>query len=249
MFSQDHPYFPSDCSSCSFYNPSAKDKFLGFFNAKRRKSCYACKYIQKCISDIDKQTKELLRTKREEFRKLQKDENYKDVEFDKKTGGVKATHVGHIDHVGEKAERFFNGMTSSDLEHECQNHVFKTGHKVVLLDESKRRKGNLMAALDMELDGVVMDIRSVTGKGWYSNIFVKKNIQLQKYNSRTDVTTPSDSLCLYFHDPKLFDEWKMKKSIKFFKYYRDNDGELLKREIKHVYCVINGEEGIRKYDI
>ena len=115
--------------------------------------------------------------------------------------------------------------------------------------ESKKKNGDRLAALDMELDGVVMDIRSVTGKGWYLNIFIKKNIQLQKYNSRDDVTEPADSLCLYFHDPKLFDERKMKKSIKIYKYYRDVDGALIKLEIKHVYCVIKGSSEVRVFDI
>ena len=74
-----------------------------------------------------------------------------------------------------------------------------------------------------------MDIRSVTGRGWYSNIFVSKNDQLRRYNNRNDIHDKADSLCLYFHDSKLFNEIKMAKSINYFKFYRDKKGKLLNR--------------------
>lgn len=148
-------------------------------------------------------------------KKLLHDEDYTDVIFDKKTGGVKATHVGHITHDGPKAQRFFEGLTSTDLERECQDQLFKLGHRAVFCDESKRIRGSRLPALDLMLDGNLMDIRSVTGRGWYSNIFVSKNDQLRRFNARTDITDKADSLCLYFHDPALFDEEKMKKSINF----------------------------------
>lgn len=249
LFSDKHPYFPNDCAHCSFYDPNVKDIFSGFFNAKRKKECYSCKYIRKCINDTDKKDKEHIAAKRQEYRELLANANYKDVAFDKKTGGVKATHVGHVDHDGPKAERFFGGLSSSDLERECQYQVFSTGHSAILRDESKKKNGNRLAALDLELDHVVMDIRSVTGKGWYSNIFVKKNHQLIKYNERDDVEEQADSLCLYFHEPKLFDLKKMKKSINYFRYYRGNDGSPMRMELKHVYCVIKGQKNILMFDI
>ena len=87
------------------------------------------------------------------------------------------------------------------------------GHKAIFCNETKKKNGQQLAALDMVMDDIYMDIRSVTGRGWYSNIFVKKNDQLRRYNSRSDVEEKADALCLYFHDPNLFDETKMKKSI------------------------------------
>lgn len=117
------------------------------------------------------------------------------------------------------------------------------------MDESKRRGGKQLPALDLELDGRIMDIRSVTGYGWYSNIFFKKDNQLRRYNQREDIVSTADSLCLYFHSSKMFDEHNMSRSIKYYKYFRKNDGLPLDKQIKHVYCVINGESTIRVYDI
>ncbi len=101
----------------------------------------------------------------------------------------------------------------------------------------------------MTLDGILMDIRSVTGRGWYSNIFVKKNDQLRRYNARTDITEKADTLCLYFHDPTLFDEKKMMKSLNYFRFYRDESGKMLNKHIKHVFCVVRGMTEILKYDV
>ena len=101
----------------------------------------------------------------------------------------------------------------------------------------------------MVMDDKYMDIRSVTGRGWYSNIFVKKNDQLRRYNSRSDVEEKADALCLYFHDPNLFDETKMKKSINYFKFYRNFDGNLLDKDLKHIYCVIKGRNELLHYEI
>ena len=169
--------------------------------------------------------------------------------FDKKNGGLKATHIGHITHNTPKAERFFEGLTSSDLERECQDQLFQMGHKVLLCDESRKRNGNYLPALDMSLDDEIMDIRSVTGHGWYSNIFVKKNDQLRRYNARADIAIPSETLCLYFHDPSLFNESKMIKSINFFRFFRDNKGNLIDKQLKKVVCVIKGQSKILTFYI
>ena len=86
-------------------------------------------------------------------------------------------------------------------------------------------------------------------RGWYSNIFVKKNDQLRRYNSRSDVEEKADALCLYFYDPNLFDETKMQKSINYFKFYRNFDGNLLDKDLKHIYCVIKGRNELLHYEI
>jgi len=249
VFSQDHPYFPDSCKNCDFYTPTFTDNLRNLFLAAKRKDCYHCKFVNRCINDVDKEKKELLKQRRSDFKALENDENYIDVVYDKKTGGLKATHRGHIVHNAEKEEKFFEGLTSTDLEKECQDWLFQLGHKALLCDESKKRNGNYLSSLDLNLDDNLMDIRSITGHGWYSNVFVSKNKQLRKFNRRDDVLTKADSLCLYFHDPSLFDDVKMKKSIKYFRFCRDNNGGLLERELKHVYCVIKGERKILKFDI
>lgn len=241
IFNDTHPYFPSDCQHCPF-NKGFKNKAAAFFNNKG-KHCNKCNRSDAIITKAEESVRKA------EYHKYRNDLHYKSVEYDKKSGGVKAIHVGHIEHEGNKAERFFDGLTSSDLERECQDFLFKRGKTVVLCDESKKKNGNRLTALDMELDGIMMDIRSITGKGWYSSPMDIKNKQLLKYNARPDVKTPADTVCFYFHDPKLFDPQKMKKSINFFKYARENDGLLHPKALKHIICVIRGNNDIIEYNI
>lgn len=48
VFSDDHPYFPSDCKHCAFYNPTLKARLSTVITA-RAKDCYNCPYINGCI--------------------------------------------------------------------------------------------------------------------------------------------------------------------------------------------------------
>ncbi len=244
LFNDSHPYFPDKCANCPFYKPGVRGRLkVAFWNHK--KNCFNCSHINNAIDEKSA----LIKSRRQEYQQLKKDENYRDVKFDKKTGGLRATHVGHITHEGPKAERFFNGLTSTELENECVNELFKIGKKVILRDETKKKHGQYLTSLDIEVDGTIMDIRSVTGKGWYSNIFVNKNNQLHRFNAREDVSEKADSLCLYFHDPSLYDEKKMIKSINFFRYRRDNNGKLLEKQLKHVHCVIRGTGEMLTFEI
>lgn len=57
VFSQDHPYFPESCSSCSFYKPGFKDKLRNLFT-NRAKDCYNCPYINGCLPGEKKVAKQ-----------------------------------------------------------------------------------------------------------------------------------------------------------------------------------------------
>ena len=48
VFSDDHPYFPSDCKHCAFYNPTLKARLTTVITA-RVKDCFNCPYIDGCI--------------------------------------------------------------------------------------------------------------------------------------------------------------------------------------------------------
>lgn len=244
LFGQDHPYYPDSCSSCPFAG-SLKNR-LGMRFSNKKKDCNNCRQAGNAIPDEEVERRKRNRVK---YRELKNNPEWSDVEYDKRTGGLRAQHVGHIIHDSPKAERFFEGFTSTQLELECQAELFRIGHVALLLDESKKKNGNKLAALDLELDGEAMDIRSITGHGWYSHALAAKNRQLTNYNAREDVERPSNSVCLYFHDPSLFDHKKMVKSIEQFRYYRDKHGNLLDRKIKHVYCVIKGSKELLKYDV
>lgn len=91
------------------------------------------------------------------YDKLSKDKHYKDIEFNEKTGALKATHLGHNDGCGQGFQ----------LEKKLVDGLFACGHSIILCDEKKKgRDGNVMVSLDMILDGVRMD--SLSQKTSYS---------------------------------------------------------------------------------
>ena len=64
VFSDDHPYFPSDCQHCAFYNPTLKARLATVITA-RVKDCYHCPYIDACI---DRTEVEMIRNSRDAVR-------------------------------------------------------------------------------------------------------------------------------------------------------------------------------------
>ena len=189
---------------------------------------------------------ERMERNRMEYERYKSDKDYNDVEFDEKTGGLKATHNGHIIHSSDKEEKFFKEeLTSTQLEQECQNALFKMGHKVILRDESKKdADGNQLPSLDLQLNDKIMDIRSITTKNCGYALY-NKNRQLANVKYKTGVE--SDSVCLYFHDGTLFSEDKLLNDIRWFKeklYERGN-----RQRIEKVYVVIKDAEEILIYDI
>ena len=193
----------------------------------------------------------------EEYQRLKNDKNYTDVEFDWGTGGLKATHIRHEVHTAEKEGTFFKeltkdrkGLTSTQLEQSCQNILFSLGDSAVLCEEGvKNANGGVDTSLDLLLNRKRMDIRSVTIQTEsYRNQLVKKNSQIGKFNSLPYVTEKADSICLYFHDPTMYDPEKVKegiKKLKEIKYENEETGELkhITIHIKYVYCVINEGKG------
>lgn len=244
LFSDNHPYFPDNCAQCPF-SQGLSNRIMGFFGARRKKNCHNCRHIDKRLRLL---TDPKYLAKKDYF-DLKHDPDYRDVRIDKKSGGVRATHIGHNDDTGRK--EFFNGtMSGADLERACVDQLFKAGHKVILCDESKEIKpGEKAAALDMKLDGLMMDIRSITGKGWYWRALAKKNLQLRKYNARPDVAIPAQALCLYFHKASMFNEENLLRSLNRYRYFYDNSGHHVKPLIKRIYVVINGRKDILQYDV
>ena len=158
---------------------------------------------------------------------------------------MKAIHKGHIIHSSDKEETFFEKLTSTDLEKECQNTLFKMGHKTILRDESKKdADGNQLPSLDLQLDDKIMDIRSITTKNCGSAL-LSKNRQLGNVKYKTGIE--SDSVCLYFHEGTLFSEDKLLNDIRWFKEKLYEHGN--KQIIEKVYVVIKDAEEILIYDI
>lgn len=116
MFSNTHPYYPNSCTSCPF-NKGFKNKATSFF-ANEVKHCNECSKIDGHIPNNIKVIRE------QEYFEYKNNPLYKDVEFDRKSGGIKATH---IEHNIDKKKGWY--------EESAQDVGYKNGHKVILEKE------------------------------------------------------------------------------------------------------------------
>lgn len=194
--------------------------------------CAACKLVHKCFEGKTRKSElKRIEENRKLYDKLSKDKRYKDVEFDPETGALKATHLGHND--GQDA-----GFA---LEKKLVEKLYSCGHSIILCDEKKKgRNGDRLTSLDMILDGVRMDIKSITrNKDFYGSAIREKNKQLVKFNARTDVHEAADTLCIYFDDPTMFAPEKIVKGYEYM-------AERTSREIQlhHIICVVNSAKGL-----
>jgi hypothetical protein len=246
LFSDDHPYYPASCADCAFHQAAPANFLRRFLAARRVKDCNNCRYINRAIERVKDPKKRVQAM----FEEMKADDRYKQVLFDKRSGGVLAIHKSHNTDTGDR-EYFGGTMSGSDLERECAMQLFHSGHKVILCDEKKRKNNSVIyPALDMQLDGVMMDIKAMaTPTDSYRATFFKKEQQIIKYNKREDVSTTADTLCIYFHDPSMFDEKVLKRSINKYKYQYNNEGKQLPRPIHKVIVVLYGEKQIREYPI
>ena len=189
---------------------------------------------------------------RKEYERLKKDPNYRDVEYDAKSGGIKAEHIGHIVHE-EKEERFFKemtedgkGLTSTQLERCCQDNIFRSGHKAILRNEKiYNSNGDQLPAVDLELDDKIMDIASITTAEKYGNRLMSKNRQLGNVKKQTGMEC--DSVCLYFHNADSFSEQRLKKDIDWYRQHIVEAGS--HQRINHIYVVINKKEELLVFDL
>lgn len=229
VFPKKHPYFPKGCGDCKGSLNLAYDP--------RLEKCRVCLSVSKQARK--EEAKRL-------FDKLVHDENYDQIKYNSKTGGLCATHVGH-NTQSSNTEIVGWGMTGGQLEAKAVELLYKNGHIVILCDESKQKNGNNLSALDMQLDGMMMDIRSVTkNKTHYGSHLKAKNKQLIKYNARDDVEIPADSVCLYFHDASMYHPSKISDSIDWLK------DEVKQIQVKNIICIMrhnDDEIEIRQHHI
>lgn len=227
-----NPYTISKCATCD----KAK---LSLAFIPDNQVCQRCQLFQ---ADINARQ---IETNRAEYERLKADKNFKNVEFNEETGAIKATHISHKT-KNPKMKRYFGeeGLTGLDLEKECQDEIFNNGGKCILLSEGEKNAvGNSRPALDSMSFGNMMDIRSITDYSQsYRNAISDKNDQLHRYNS--DHESNMDSLCLYFHDPNMYDPNKV---IKGYKKQYIQGNKTTENIIKHIYCVVRGN-GIHKFD-
>lgn len=235
VFPPKHPYFPKGCGDCQ-YRQLTEDK--------NSPTCHACRALQAEIKRKEEN--------RREYERLKKDPDYKDVQYDEATGGVRAEHKGHIVH-DKKEERFFKeltkngkGLTSTQLERYCQSNIFGMGHSAILQNEKTYKPdGTQLPALDLNLDGKLMDIASITTAKRYGNALMAKNRQIGNVKRQTGVE--SDSVCLYFHNPNSFSEPQLLNDIEWYKQRIVDVG--CHQRIRHIYVVVNKSKELKIYDI
>ena len=193
-----------------------------------------------------------------EYKRLLDDPDYKNVQFDEKSGGVYAEHRLHSTQDNNK-ELFFGNMTGFDLEKEFADIAFHKGHSVIMRQEGTIREiinkiEYLNRELDTIIDGRLADIASVTkGKESYEYKLLKKNGQLIEFNAQHG--EDADTVIFYFHDQSMYSEKRIHDSIeKLFKLHKpakDEMGKPIKDangkqvytdetyeiSIKHIICV------------
>ena len=205
---------PKGCGNCTL-------KLLLSYNPESDK-CKGCAIITK---------QAIIESRRREYERLKNDPNYKDVEFDEKTGGLKGTHIGHNNH---------------EEENKCQSILYEWGHKVILRDEFANMKiAKTPPSLDIEIDDKIMDIKSFPEAEMYGSSLLSKNSQLGNVKAKTGIV--SDSVCFYFDDISRFSEKRLLKDIEWYKQKTVEYG--ISQRIKHIYVVVNGENSIKIYDI
>lgn len=247
IFSTSHPYFPENCGVCPF-NKGVGKLFAALVGKKG--NCNKCDNVKIAIIPEEKvyKAKQSKKVNRAIFNRLNSDGSYINVEYNEGTGAVRATHRGHAKHRNDK-KKYFGGLTGDDLEDILMNLLFNNGHSVVFCDESKKDKeGNVLSSLDMLLNSVRMDIKTITSKNkiGYGSALLAKNKQLIRFNGRTDIKEKSDTVCLFFYDPNYYGKKKIQNGIQYLK-KKSSDIRL-----KHVVCVLNighGKIKVFEYDI
>lgn len=245
MFSSNQPHYPKPktCIWLRLAGGKAKNRLGRFLDAaKCIHDCNLCELIT--LSKADKNLKL--------FEKLKIDKNYEGVNYDSESGALKATHKKH--NKTGKGNKFFKdendgkGYSGNQLELFCQDALYKAGHSCILLEEKvmSRKKGGELTALDALIDGVRMDIKSVTENSEnYRNSLTKKNKQLIRWNTENP-TDKSHAVCLYFHKAEFFSEERMETTIDSVKEIFERRGD---QQLRVVYCVVKGDKRLYKYRI
>ena len=245
MFSSKQPHYPNPktCIWLKLAGGKVKNRMGRFFDAaKCIHDCNLCELIT--LSKADKNLKL--------FEKLKIDKNYESVNYDEESGALKATHKRH--NTTKKGNKFFKdendgkGYSGNQLELFCQDALYKAGHSCILLEEKvmSREKGGELTALDALIDGVRMDIKSITENSEnYRNRLTKKNKQLIRWNAENP-TDKSHAVCLYFHRAEFFSEARMEFTIDKTKKIFEEEGN---QQLRVVYCVVKGDKRMYKYTL
>lgn len=122
LFSEDHPYYPKNCGSCPF-NKGVRNRMNLFMNKK--KDCESCQACQNVIFNAQLKSSPHYQKNAQLCKDYKANADYKNVEFDSYSGGMKAIHIGHnFDKI------------KGDYELHVQTVGFHKGHSVIFEKES-----------------------------------------------------------------------------------------------------------------
>lgn len=171
------------------------------------------------------------------------DANYENVKMNWNNGGMMATHRKHCMHDKPDERRYF-GKTNGELEQACQEEFFKKGDHVLLLaDNEVGQDKKTLPALDLNVNGKFLDIRSITenNENTIKNGLWAKERQIRRVYKKTGVE--ADTVCLFFYNETMYSEQKVKEGIRDFIKCQTNI------RIKHVVCVVRNQGIVEEYDI
>ncbi|MBQ6377613.1 MAG: hypothetical protein IJJ56_02305 [Prevotella sp.] len=202
LFSDSHPYFPSDCRHCAFYRPSRRAYLRTFFE-NRAKDCYNCPYINGCIDKT-------LAKHIDGY-----DEKQWELSYRSESGFV----MTELERLVE-SRKSKQAMQIYKKEMNMCRVAADNGHIVEYLHSENRQPGD---TYDITIDKIPADLKSTDGTG---NIvkYVKKACKSQ--GARAVL------LELGSHLPEVYErlnEAKRKYKARIFFYFKD---EKIVREYK-----------------
>lgn len=110
--------------------------------------------------------------------------------------------------------------------------LLNRGHSVIYRAEDENKTD-----LDMFLDGIKMDLVSVTENSkTFRGQLKRKNKQLRDYNALYG--EDNNSVCMYFHEPSYYSYEKVREGLNLLKGYGANI------IIKNVYVLLNNDTDI-----
>ncbi len=179
----------------------------------------------KAPAEAKKEIKDVARYEQNKalYNRLKEDKNYFDVEFDEKSGGVKATHVGH--NFDPTIGRF--GIPRGNYEKITRDALLKKGYKVVLRKEFGDEG---IKQPDGYVNDKLMDIKGIEGNPLYA---------LSRANKQRVETT-----ILYFHDQSMFNLNEVEQKFFILEEWLQNTYEKkIPISIKQVIYVVNKKNG------
>ena len=167
----------------------------------------------------------------EQYHKLKNDPDYKDVEFDWKTGGVKATHKGHNFDTGMG----IFGIERWNYEVIARDALYNSGNSILLQKEDDFLE---IKQPDGYLNGKLMDIKGVEGNPmWAINRACIQRVE---------------TCVLYFHDPTKFSESDIRQKFLYdLPEWRNKQDYIVNKDmsVNTIVCVVNNDRSFEIVEI